>query len=402
MEINMARIKKIYLWIFALIFTLSVYIILNNSETTNTSPNYKTALIKKGDIALQVLTTGTISPLIMVQVGSQVSGTILKLNTDFNEHVKKGEVIAQIEPSLFQARELIAKANLRSAEAGKEKAQVTLRDSKRQLNRQKKLRKQNMISESKMEDALFNYERTNVEYKVQLAKVAEAQATLQLAQVNLAHATIYAPIDGIIMSRDVDVGQTVAASLQAPTLFTIAQDLAKMQIEAYVDEAFIGMIRENQPVSFSVYAYPEKKYTGKLVQIRLNPNTEQDIVRYNCIIEVNNADLSLKPGMTATVTILVAEKKNILKTPNSALRYMPELPLQQLSNLRKELNLTQDQGVLWIPTKNGPKPITVTTGLSSETETEVFSDNIKPDMKIILSEKKTKKLSKRKLGLQLF
>lgn len=398
----MSRTRKISLWIFALVISLSGLFFFNKNESVNMSTTYKTDSIVQGDITLHVLTTGTINPLIKVQVGSQVSGTILELNTDFNQHVKKGDLIARIEPALFEARVAMAKANLRSAEAGSEKVQVELRDARRQLKRKKRLRKQNMVSESEMDDALFNYEKINVEYKAQLAKIEEAKATLQLAQVNLAYTTIYSPIDGIIMSRDVDVGQTVAASLQAPTLFTIAQDLTKMQIEAYVDEAFIGMIRENQPVSFSVYAYPEKKYTGNLVQIRLSPNTELDVVRYNCIIEVDNSDLSLKPGMTATVTIQVAERKNILKVPNAALRYIPEMSPQQLIELRKKLNPGRHQKVIWLPSPTGPKPIMVNTGLSAETETEVTGNNIQSGMQIILNEKKAKKSSKRKLGLRLF
>ncbi len=393
--------NKIVLWILAFIIIASTYMLLSR-EQEQILPEYSLGRIKTGDITTEVLTTGTLSPLIMVQVGSQVSGTIQLLNADFNKHVKKGDVIAQIEPSLFRATVAQREANLQSAKAASDKAQVSLRDAKRQLDRNKRLRKQNMISESEMDDSLFNFEQAEVELKVQQAKVAEAQATLQLAQVNLAHATIYAPIDGIVISRDVDVGQTVAASLQAPTLFTIAQDLTKMQIEAYVDEAYIGMIRENQPADFSVYAYPQRQFTGKLTQIRLNPDAEEDVVKYNCIIQVDNQDLSLKPGMTATVTIKTNESQNILKVPNSALRYIPEMPLNQLSELRNELALGQDQGIIWILSNDGPKPVKVNTGLSTEKETEVSGENIHADMQIILKEKKNKKPAQRKTGLKLF
>jgi HlyD family secretion protein len=377
-------------------------LIMMGQNQEKITPDYIFGAIKTGDISAQVLTTGTLSPLIMVEVGSQVSGTIQSLKADFNKHVRKGDVIAQIEPSLFQAHVAQAKASLQSAEAASEKARVALRDAQRQLNRTTRLRKQNMVSESEMDDALFSHENAEVEHKVQSAKVAEARARLQLAQVNLAHTTIYAPIDGIVISRDVDVGQTVAASLQAPTLFTIAQDLTKMQIEAYVDEAYIGMIRKGQPVSFSVYAYPKRKYTGTLKQVRLNPDDEEDVVKYNCIIHVDNQDLSLKPGMTATVTILTDERKNVLTVPNSALRYMPEMPLEQLSELRNKLKLSRGQGVLWSLTEDGPELIKVHTGLSTETETEVSSDSIQSGMQIIVNEKKTKQTNKRKIGLKLF
>jgi HlyD family secretion protein len=397
----MSPSKKVFLWMLLLIIAASAWMLLGRKQEQIT-PQYKLGLIKTGDITTQVLTTGTLSPLIMVQVGSQVSGTIQSLNADFNKPVKKGEVIAQIEPSLFNARLSQARANLKSAEAARGKAQVALRDAQRQLDRTRRLRKQNMVSESEMDDALFNHEQAGVELEVQLAKVAEARATLQLAQVNLDHATIYAPIDGIVISRDVDVGQTVAASLQAPTLFTIAQDLARMQIEAYVDEAYIGMVQENQPVSFSVYAYPEREFTGKLTQVRLNPDAEEDVVKYNCIIQVDNQDLSLKPGMTATVTIKTNERQNVLKAPNSALQYIPDMPLDALSKLRKKLQLDQDQGVVWTMTDDGPKPIKVKTGLSTEAETEVSGKDIRAGMKIILNEKKDKKTGQRKMGLKLF
>jgi HlyD family secretion protein len=397
----MSPSKKIYLLILALIIAVAIWLLVDR-EAEPIAPQYSLKQIKSGDITTQVLTTGTLSPLIMVQVGSQVSGTIQSLNADFNKPVRKGEVIAQIEPSLFQAHLAQAQANLKSAEAARSKAQVALRDTQRQLDRTRRLRKQNMVSESEMDDALFNYEQAEVEHKVQLAKVAEAQATLQLAQVNLNHTTIYAPIDGIVISRDVDVGQTVAASLQAPTLFTIAQDLTRMQIEAYVDEAYIGMVKENQPVSFAVYAYPERKFTGKLTQVRLNPDAEEDVVKYNCIIQVDNQDHSLKPGMTATVSIKTNERQGILKAPNSALRYIPEMPLDVLSELRKKLQVGQDQGVVWTLTKDGAKPIKVNTGLSTETETEVSGPDIRAGMKIIVNEKKIKKAGQRKMGLTLF
>jgi HlyD family secretion protein len=397
----MSASKKTYLLILALVIIASIWMLMGR-EPEPIAPQYSLRQIRSGDITTQVLTTGTLSPLIMVQVGSQVSGTIQSLNADFNKPVRKGEVIAQIEPSLFKARVAQARANLKSAEAARSKAQVGLHDAQRQLDRTRRLRKQNMVSESEMDDALFKYEQAEVEHKVQLAKVAEAQATLQLAQVNLDHATIYAPIDGIVISRDVDVGQTVAASLQAPTLFTIAQDLTRMQIEAYVDEAYIGMVKENQPVSFSVYAYPERKFAGRLTQVRLNPDAEEDVVKYNCIIQVDNKDHNLKPGMTATVSIKTDEKKDILKAPNSALRYIPEMPLDILSELRKRLKVGQDQGVVWILTKDGPKPIKVNTGLSTETETEISGKDIRAGMKVIVNEKKIKKAGQRKMGLTLF
>ncbi|UCE90301.1 MAG: efflux RND transporter periplasmic adaptor subunit, partial [Pseudomonadota bacterium] len=293
----------------------------DTQEPATAAPAF--AEIQRGTVVSAVSASGTLSPLVTVQVGSQVSGNIQQLNADFNTRVKKGDVIAQIEPSLFEAKKAQAAASLRSAEAALAKAQVAVRDAKRQLKRANSLGKRDMVSESELDTAQFTYESAVVEEQAQRAKVAEAKAALQLAEVNLAHTTIYAPVDGIVISRDVDVGQTVAASLQAPTLFTIAQDLAQMQIEADVDEAFIGMVHEGQPVAFSVFAYPKRTFNGKLVQIRLNPDLEEKaVVIYKCIIHVDNSDLSLKPGMTATVSIEVDRRENVLKVRNAALRYV--------------------------------------------------------------------------------
>lgn len=392
---------KLLLWI-AIVTGVATGIYLLSGKETKSKPQYTYGKVVRGDIRADVLATGTLSPLITVQVGSQVSGTIQYLKADFNMQVKKGDVIAQIEPSLFRAQVAQSKAKLRSAEAANEKALVTLRDAKRQLERKIQLRNQKMLSESELDIAVLNHEKAEVEYKVQLANIDEAKAALQQAEVNLAHTTIYAPIDGIVLSRDVDVGQTVAASLQAPTLFTIAQDLTHMQIETEVDESNIGRIKVGLPVSFTVYAYPDRIFTGTLAQIRLNPNLEQDVVRYNCIIHVDNKDLSLKPGMTATVNIQAAQKNDVLKVPNSALRYIPDIPSSALNKIRNELKLTSLDGVIWTFNEKGPEPIKVNLGLSSETETEIEGKRVHEGLEIILTEKKSRGPQKRNVGLQLF
>jgi HlyD family secretion protein len=396
----MSRPVKVILWIIGLGLVLALssrsFVSL---ESAAPAPSYSLGTVKRGDLNLSVSATGTLSPLITVQVGSQVSGTLEEVYVDFNSKVKKGQVIAQIEPSLFKAKVAQEQANYESTQAASEKAWVTVQDAKRKLERAKQLRSRNMMAESEVDAAQFEYNAAVVEHKVQVAAASQAQASLEQAKLNLAHTTIYAPIDGVVLSRDVDIGQTVAASLQAPTLFTIAQNLQRMQIETDVDEAFIGMIREGQPVRFTVFAYPKEVFTGQLVQIRLNPKVESDVVLYNCIIQVDNSDLKLKPGMTATVTIEVDQRKDILKVPNSALRYVPNLPRKQLKEIREELNVQSNETLIWTPAGNDVKPIKVKVGLTSDQETEINSTKLQDGMKVILSEKGKAAGSRHKVSL---
>jgi HlyD family secretion protein len=377
-------------------------VMLGGNEPDSAEASYQLVKIDRGAVTATVSATGTLNPLVTVQVGSQVSGNIQHLHADFNSRVRKGDVIAQIEPSLFQAQKAKAEANLRSAKAALDRAGVTLRDAERQLKRTKDLSKRNMVSDSELDATQLAYDQAVVDFKVQEAGVAEAQAALQLAEVNLAHTTIYAPIDGIVISRDVDVGQTVAASLQAPTLFTIAQDLSQMQIEADVDEAFIGTVREGQPVTFTVYAYPERTFQGKLAQIRLNPNLEQDVVIYKSIVEVDNEDLSLKPGMTATVSIEVARRDDILRVNTSALRFVPELPPEQLDGLRADLALARNEVLLWKSTENGLQPVKAKIGLVGETKSEISGDGIEEGVEVAVPGKRKAGESRRGWGLRLF
>ncbi|MBI3776371.1 MAG: efflux RND transporter periplasmic adaptor subunit [Gammaproteobacteria bacterium] len=345
---------------------------------------FSTAKVQRGDLTVTVSATGTLNPVVSVLVGSQVSGVIQRLNADFNSHVKKGQVIAQIEASLFQTQVAQAQANLHSTEAMRDKAAVAVRDAQRQLDRVTELRGKSLVSDSELDAARFAQESASVEQRVREAAVAQAQASLEQAQVSFAHTTIYAPIDGVVVSRDVDVGQTVAASLQAPTLFTIAQDLTRMQIETEVDEAFIGVVREGQPVKFSVFAYPSRTFSGQVAQVRLKPKVESGVVKYNCVLVVDNKDSMLKPGMTATVTIDVDKRDKILKVPNAALRFVPELPQEELKKMRTELK--RGEALLWVVNPAGLEPLRVQTGLVGEKETEVSGAALEENMTIAVPE----------------
>jgi len=346
---------------------------------------YAEGQVERGDLVATVSATGTLSPLVTVLVGSQVSGTIQSLHADFNTEVKAGEVIAQIDPALFEARVAEAQAKRISAEAQREKAWVALLDARRHLERQTGLQRRSMVSESDIDAARFAVEAAEVEHRIREAAVAEAMANLERERLNLAYTTIRAPIDGVVISRDVAVGQTVAASLQAPTLFTLAQDLRQMQIETAVDEAFIGLVAEGQPVSFTVFAYPKRGFLGRLAQVRLQPKVEAGVVKYNCIIDVDNGDLALKPGMTATVAIEVDRREDALKVPNAALRFVPSLEPERLQGLRG--GLKSGEGLVWVPTATGLEPRKVQLGLAGERETEIAGEGIEAGLPIALPQR---------------
>lgn len=392
-----------WLWITTIIIIFAiltgVWFFINKGNTDST-PTYSLSKVTRGKIISTVSATGSLSPVITVQVGSQVSGTIQHLYADFNSHVKKGDLIAQIDPALFKARLAEAEANLKSAEASRDKAWVGVQDAKRQLDRLQGLQKKNLVSESDVDAAKFAHEVALAEHKVRQAAVAQTLAARDREKVNLAYTTIYAPINGVIISRDVDVGQTVAASLQAPTLFTIAQDLTHMQIETEVDEAFIGSIETDQPVRFTVFAYQQRKFNGRVAQIRMNPKVEAGVVKYNCIIHVDNNDLALKPGMTATVSIEIARHEDILKVPNSALKYVPDLPAEQLKQLRNDIN--PNEGFIWTPAETGLQSVKVALGVIGDKETEISGDNVSEGMSIAIPPKRGENERKRRFGLSLF
>lgn len=301
-------------------------------------PQYYTAAAQKGDVSDVVEATGTINAVTTVQVGSQVSGTILQLYADFNSRVKKGQVIARIDPALFQGAVLQAKADLEDAKANLAVAQATLAKSdaalaqaKQDYERTSGLAKEGVMSAQQADVSKATYDSAMAQVSASQAAVTQAQAQMKqkqaavtVAQTNLDHTIITAPIDGTVIARSVDVGQTVAASLQAPTLFTIAQDLTKMQVYTATDESDVGMIKPGQKVTFRVDAFPKDQFEGTVEQVRMNATTVQNVVTYNTIIDFNNPDTKLFPGMTAYVSVPVAEAKDVLKVPNGALRYQPD------------------------------------------------------------------------------
>ena len=286
-------------------------------------PTPLTAAVTRGDVIAKVDATGTLAPVTTVQVGSQVSGTIKALHADYNSEVKKGQVIAELDPSLFQTQVEQARATMVKAQSDVERAQVDVTDTGSKARRAQELFDQKLISRNDLETAQAAAMQAEASFKSAQAQVTQARAALNQSQVNLGHTIITAPIDGIVISRSVDVGQTVAASMSAPTLFLIAQDLGHMQVSASIDESDIGRIAAGQAVTFRVDAYPAQTFRGTVSQVRLEPKTEQNVVSYTTMIDVPNEDLKLKPGMTANVTVQTAADENVLRVPNAALRFRP-------------------------------------------------------------------------------
>src|SRR5690242_5096424 len=270
---------------------------------------YQTAVVTRGDLIQSVTASGQLNPVVNVQVGSQISGRINKILVDYNSEVKSNQVIAQIDPASYQAAVLRAEADVSNAKANLALAEV-------QARRSEALFTNNLISASDHDTALAQAQQA-------AAQLQSAEASLTNAQVDLSRCTISAPVDGVVISRNVDVGQTVAASFNTPTLFLIANDLTKMQIDALVSEADIGGVNVNQSVNFTVDAYPYRTFHGKVSQVRYGAITNQNVINYDCVIGVNNSDLKLLPGMTANVSIIIAERDNVVKVPNAALRFRP-------------------------------------------------------------------------------
>jgi HlyD family secretion protein len=286
-------------------------------------PTVTTATLARGDIADTVGATGTLQAVTTVQVGTQVSGTILELRADFNSLVRKGQVIARLDPSLFETQTEQARANLIRAQADLERLKVTLEDARTKLARAKELSARQLIPQTELDNAEVTLRSTEAQIRSSQAQVTQADAALNQSQVNLQHTVIEAPIDGLVISRNVDVGQTVAASMSAPTLFVLAADLTKMQVVANLDESDVGRIRPGQRVAFRVDAYPAEDFSGTVAQVRLQPIVQQNVVTYATVIDVPNPELKLKPGMTANVNVEIARRTDVVRIPNAALRFRP-------------------------------------------------------------------------------
>ena len=367
------NMSKKFLLIAIILLGVGLTFWLASSGRRNKEPKYKMEQVVQGDITATVSATGTLSALETVQVGSQVSGIVAKLYVDFNSPVKKGQLVAELDPTSFQAQVDQRRADL-------ERARVEARNANIAFTRAKNLLDNELLARSEYDMALATLQSSQ-------AGVKQAEAALRQAVSNLSYTKISSPIDGIVVDRQYDIGQTVAASFQAPTLFTIAQDLRKMQVETNIDEADIGKIRVGSKANFTVDAFPERKFEGNISQVRLSTQVVQNVVTYPVLITVANPDLSLKPGMTANVSIPVDTATNILKVPNAALRFKPDPADVAGASEEKQKGgeRPRKETVLWVQNQEGKlQPIPVKTSITDGSYTVVESAQLKAGQNIVI------------------
>ena len=355
-----------------------------------TSPeqtHYKTAAVDRGPITSVVTATGTVNPVVSVQVGSQVSGKIAKLFADFNSTVKEGQILAQIDQQPFKARVSQARAAVKNAHGNLQKSRNMMAQRKLERDRMAALRPQAFVSQADLDLAETNYRDAEAQTEVAQAQLDQAEAALASAELDLGYTTIYSPVNGIVVSRNVDVGQTVAATFQTPILFVIAQDLTKMQVDANVSESDIGGVAEGKSAHFRVDAYPKHFFDGVVTQVRNAPISIQNVVTYDVVITVDNRDLKLKPGMTANVTIVTASKENPLRVPNGALRFrMPNVPFEKKST-----------SVWVLDEENRPTRVAVETGIADSLSTEIMEGPVQEGARVIIGIETAEEQARKKL-----
>jgi len=371
--------KLVFVGIPVIVLALGAYFWLGRKGAQT---KFLTEKISRGDIVTSVTATGTVNAVTTVLVGTQVSGRIKALYADFNSPVKKDQLIAQIDPALFEAQVDQAKANLLNAKANLVKAQATLVDAKRTMLRYKDLLARNLVAKSDFDTADTNDQVADASVNAAATQVDQTNAALRLAETNLRYTRIVSPVDGVIISRNVDVGQTVAASFQTPTLFNIAVDLTKMQIDTSVDEADISSVNVGLDVEFTVDAYPEETFKGTVSQVRNAAITIQNVVTYDVVVQVDNRDLKLRPGMTADVSIITAMKKNVLRIPNTALRFKPVEKVGARPAGRGAAPESRGPAI-WVLENNQPKRVPVSLGIGDGTYTELVSGALQEGREVI-------------------
>lgn len=363
MPFHLPKIRSRFWLTGAIVAVLAVLVYFFAFSGRKSAPGYTTAAIGYGDITQTVSADGTLNPVTVVQVGSQVSGTVQKLYVDYNSRVHRGEVLLQLDPTLFKAQVAQDLAALHSAQAI-----LALN----QLNQQ---RAQKLLATKYVSQADLDQTVANV--KTAQAQVESATAQLQHDQANLAYTVIRSPVDGVVINRSVDVGQTVAASFQTPTLFSIGQNLRNMQIDVTVDEADVGLIAPGQPVNFSVDAYPDRHFIGKVMQVRLNATVQQNVVTYDVVVAVDNQDGKLLPGMTAYANIVVLTRHQVLLVPNSALRV-------RIPGIEAPAAPTAGSGVVYLLQDGKPHSVQVKIGASNDQQTQILSGAIKAGDRVVV------------------
>jgi HlyD family secretion protein len=381
MQLKAAILQRKWMIVVLLALVAGAWFLFGRTAAEDGKNRYKTQAVDMGDIRQIITANGTLNPVVLVNVGTQVSGTVKALHADFNERVTPGQILAELDPALFRAALAQSQANLLNAQASH-----TLAKSKEA--RARDLLAKNFISQTAMDEATQAFEAAN-------AQVAQAKAQVERDSTNLHYSVIRSPISGVVVARNVDVGQTVAASFQTPTLFQIAKDLRDMQIDSSVSEADVGAIAVGDKVKFTVDAFAEREFIGKVRQIRLNPTIQQNVVTYNVVVAVDNEDGKLMPGMTAHVKILVAERKDVLRIPNAALRYKPAS--SEETNGKKPRSKQGSDGpvVYRIGPENQPVPVKIKLGISDGTNSEVTEGALKAGDALVVKDTVAKQETKK-------
>ena len=367
---------------------------------------YRSAAVERGSVVSLVTATGTINPVVSVQVGTQVSGMIKSLHADFNSVVKAGDIVAAIDPEPFKARRDQAASNLEMSKANVARAKTDLAQRKRELDRVKSLVAQQFVSQSDVDIAVTNFQAAESQVSVAGAQVKQAEAALNAVELDLKYTVIRSPVNGIVVARNVEVGQTIAASFATPNLFLIALDLTKMQVDTNVSESDIGGITEGTEATFTVDAYPGHQFSGTIRQVRLAPINVQNVVTYNVVVNVDNQDLRLKPGMTANVSIVVAQRDAVLKVPNAALRFTPPTagqPDRFMTSGQPSIGngAGRTAGVakgavaptrtVWKQEPSGElEPVHVQTGISDGLATEILSEGLSEGALVVVGIERSK------------
>jgi len=335
---------------------------------------YRTQPVTRLTLEETVVANGTVNPVSTVLVGSQVSGKIVEIFVDYNSVVKRGQVVARIDPRLFEAKVAEARSRHQQALADLSRARANLADAENDYHRYRKLWEEQLVARDELDNAYTRFQSEQAAVRAVQAQVSAAAAAYKEALTNLEYTAITSPVDGVVISRNVDVGQTVAATFQTPTLFTIAQDLTKMQVETAVDEGEVGKVREGQEATFTVDAYPGTTFQGKVTSVRLAPQTVQNVVTYTVVVSADNPDFLLKPGMTATVSLKVAKAERVLAVPNAALRFRPP----------EEAPPAPEGPVVWVLERGALKPVPVQTGLSNGAWTEVRAGDLTEGQRVVV------------------
>jgi HlyD family secretion protein len=347
---------------------------------TGNTVQYTTAAVTRGDVTRAVTATGTVNPVLTIIVGTYVSGVIQDLSCDYNTQVKRGQICAKIDPRPYQTVVDQNGANLNAAKAELEKDKASLAYAELFYERMAGLSKTNAVSKDSLDNAKNLLDQARAQVGVDEAVIAQRTAQLATAQVNLDYTNIVSPVDGTVVSRNVTMGQTVAASFQTPTLFLIATDLTKMQVDTNVSESDIGEIKEGNKALFTVDAYPKRTFEGAVTQVRQSPQTVQNVVTYDVVVSVDNLDLALKPGMTAANRVVTAQRTDVLRVPSQALRYTP--------NGLRNAGGKNEQPRVWAMRDGKPVAVPVTVGLDDDSFVEIVKADLKPDDRVVISEQR--------------